>query len=96
MQLWRPWLHGRRALHGFSLTQRDALRSSLSGRMLDGICSGLAGAVKQTSLGVQSVPFHIADLQHGVRFIRGLKKTKTATQTTQWVIQLFWGKKYLN
>lgn len=51
----------------------------------------MAGAVKQTSLGVQSVTFHITDLQHRVRFItavRRLKKTKTATQTTQEVIKL--------
>lgn len=75
MQLWRWWLKGGRAL-SFSLTGWGALGSSLSRRMLDGIWSRLSGAVKQTRLGVQSVTFHITDLQHGVRFTMALRRLK--------------------
>lgn len=76
MQLGRPWLNGGRALHRFSLTRWGALIWPLRGRRLGGVCRRLAGAIKQTSLGVQSVPFHIIDLQHRVGFVRGLEKNK--------------------
>lgn len=81
VQLGRPRLsEGGGALRRLGRTRRGARRRPLRGRGLGGVCRRLAGAVKQTSLGVQSVPFHITHLQHRVGFVRGLEKNTKKEQ----------------
>lgn len=64
------------ALLGLRLAQGRRLSTCGVGGLLHGIRSWLAGAVKQSRLGVQGVAFHLAHLKHGLSFtvaVGGLK-----------------------